>query len=363
MASLKNKYISSGFNYLNLAIEQAKKNIGSTGLNPSVGCVVEKNGSIISSGATDFRGSQHAEYNALNKNINFKDAKLYVSMLPCSHYGNTPPCTNIIIRKKIKVVIFSFNDPNNKSIFKTKDILINNNIKIKKKIASKVNNNFYKSYILQHSKSLPLIDAKIALTKDNYSSINNIKWITNIYSRKRVHLLRTKYNCLITTSKTVNQDDATLNCRIKGLENKSPDVFIVDRNLRIKNDLKIFKNILPRKIFVITTSKNQKKINLLKKKKIKIILLDSLNNKDDFKLLFMNIKKNYSRIFVETGLKFLNFLLKNNLVNNMYIFKSSSNAGKKGMLKTNNKILCKQKKSDKLNLNLFGDQMYKVKIK
>ena len=85
--------------YLNLAFEQAKINLGSTRKNPSVGCVIEKNGSIISSGITSLHGRPHAEYNALNKNLNFKGANMFVTLEPCSHYGKTPPCTNIIKRK------------------------------------------------------------------------------------------------------------------------------------------------------------------------------------------------------------------------------------------------------------------------
>ena len=100
MANLKNNSISKNSHFLLLALEQAKINLGSTKTNPSVGCVVEKNGAIISSGHTSLNGRPHAEFNALNKNINFKNGNLYVSLEPCSHYGITPPCTNIIIKKK-----------------------------------------------------------------------------------------------------------------------------------------------------------------------------------------------------------------------------------------------------------------------
>ena len=82
--------------FIKLAFEQAKINLGSTGTNPSVGCVIEKNGSIISSGFTSINGRPHAEFNALNKKIKFKNANAYTSLEPCSHYGKTPPCTNII---------------------------------------------------------------------------------------------------------------------------------------------------------------------------------------------------------------------------------------------------------------------------
>ena len=106
MLNQKNNLQLKKSNFIRLAYEQAKINLGSTGQNPSVGCVVEKNGSVISSAYTSLNGRPHAEFNALNKNINFKDSNIYISLEPCSHHGKTPPCTDIIIKKKIKRVFF-----------------------------------------------------------------------------------------------------------------------------------------------------------------------------------------------------------------------------------------------------------------
>ena len=82
--------------YLNLAYQLAEQNLGKTGLNPSVGAIVVKNDSVISSGITSFRGRPHAEFNALSKLKNFAGASLYTSLEPCVHFGKTPPCTKII---------------------------------------------------------------------------------------------------------------------------------------------------------------------------------------------------------------------------------------------------------------------------
>ena len=94
-------------NFLNLAFNLAKINLGKTKSNPSVGCVVVKKDSVISSGYTSVNGRPHAEFNALNKKINFEGSDLYVTMEPCTHYGLTPPCTDLIIKKGIKRVFFS----------------------------------------------------------------------------------------------------------------------------------------------------------------------------------------------------------------------------------------------------------------
>ena len=84
-------------NFLNLAFQLAEKNLGQTGVNPSVGSVVVKKNTVISSGVTSINGRPHAEFNALNNNKDTAGSTLYTSLEPCVHYGITPPCTNIII--------------------------------------------------------------------------------------------------------------------------------------------------------------------------------------------------------------------------------------------------------------------------
>ena len=218
-------------NFFNLAFNLARINLGKTKSNPSVGCVVEKNGSILSSGCTSMNGRPHAENVALNRG-EYKGANIYITLEPCSHYGLSPPCTKLIIKKKISKVFYSIDDLDKRSANKSKKILKKKKISVNSNINLNAAKNFYKSYFLNRKKSIPLIDAKIAVSKD-FLTINKSKkkFITNAVSRKRVHLLRTNYNCIISTAKTINEDNSKLNCRIQGLENKSPDIFIIDRNL------------------------------------------------------------------------------------------------------------------------------------
>ena len=175
--------------FLDLAFQIAEKNLGKTKLNPSVGTVVVKNNTVISSGVTSVNGRPHAESNALKKKINFNGADLYTTLEPCTHYGFTPPCVNIIIKKNIKNVFYAFNDPDTRTFKKAKEILKRKKIKITK-IKSKKFKNFYASYFINKKYKIPFISAKIAISKDYYS-INKIsKWITNYQSRKITHLLR-----------------------------------------------------------------------------------------------------------------------------------------------------------------------------
>lgn len=349
--------------FIKLAFEQAKINLGSTGTNPSVGCVVVKNSSVISTGHTSNKGRPHAEFNALKKNGNFKDSDLYLSLEPCSHYGKTPPCTNIIIKKKIKTVNFSMFDIDKRSSHKSVSLFKKKKIKVFSNILNKRAQDFYKSYLFLHNKKLPLIDAKIALSK-NYLTINTkSKWITNTHSRKRVHFLRSTYDSILSTSKTINNDNSLLNCRIEGLEHKSPAIIIIDRNFKLKKNVSLLKNN-NKKVFLFTSTNNKKKESFFKKKGIKIIKLNKMVTTKDFIEIFTKLNTlGYSRLFIESGAIFLNFLISNKLVNNLYIFKSpkilknnSINSVKLNLIK--NVVL-----KNKVKVNLFGDTLYKVILK
>ena len=110
------------------------------------------------------------------------------------------------------------------------------------------------------------MDAKLAISKDFYTIDKKKEWITNRFSRKRVHLLRSEYEAIISTSSSINADNSILNCRLKGFDNLKPDLIIIDLKLKIKKDLKIFKRKTKRKIIIVTSIKKHQKINYLKSK-------------------------------------------------------------------------------------------------
>jgi len=353
---------SKEFLYTKLAFQQAEINLGSTSSNPSVGCVVVKNNSVISSGHTSENGRPHAESNALKKKLDYKNSELYVTLEPCSHYGKTQPCIKKIINKKIKRVIFSINDNDIRSKNKAQKKLKKKNITVKKFILKRFAKKFYKSYFLQASSRLPLVDAKLAVSKDFFTINKKKKWITNIKSRNLGNFLRSKYDCLITTSKTINNDNPLLNCRIEGLEQKTPNLIVLDRYFRIKKNVKIFKT-KKRKIYIFTNVNNNLKKKYFQKKGVKIIRIKDEGNNPN--TIFLNIKKlGYNRVFVETGSVFLNQLLKLNIVRNLYLFKSSKKLFSYG--KNNSSLLhikkLKTTKANEVKVNLDGDTLHKVEF-
>ena len=226
-------------------------------------------------------------------------------------------------------------------------------------------NSFYESYFYTKKNTLPYIDAKIAISRDFYTiKKSHSKWITNNFSRKRTHLLRSEYEGILSTSKSINEDNSSLNCRINGLDKNKPDLIIIDRKLKINKNLKIFKTKTKRKIFVVTLVNKAKKISFLKRKGVKMIYVKSLENKCDFINLFKTLKNhNINRILVESGLIFLNELIKNKIIFNLYVFKSYNSLKNIGKNNISNKFVKKIKLTNRIKVNLNGENIYKVRLK
>ncbi len=351
--------------FLKLAFYQAEINLGSTSSNPSVGCVIVKNDSVISSGRTSYNGRPHAEANALNKNINFNGSKIYVTLEPCSHYGKTPPCVKKIINKKLHNVIFSINDLDIRSRNLAHKNLKKKKIKVKKFILKKYGEKFYKSYFLQSLKQIPFIDAKLAISNDYLTIDNKKKWITNIRSRKVGNFLRSQYDCILSTAATINYDNSMLNCRIESLEKKSPAVIIIDRSFKIKKNLKIFKD-KSRDIFIFTQQNDFFKEKYFNKIGVNIVKLKKTeNSKNDMLDVYHFLKQlGFNRILIESGIKYINEVLKYNLIKNFYLFKSSLNLKKNGKNNASSNLIRKLQTTikNKVKISLNNDSLYKIEL-
>jgi len=292
--------------FMSLALKQAMINLGNTKENPSVGCVITKDNSVISVGYTGFEGRPHAEYLAIfNSREKLFNSNIYVTLEPCSHYGQTPPCVKKIINNKIKKVFFSIKDPDPRSFGKSYNVFKKHNIKVKSGILSNKITELYKSYIFYKKSKLPYVTCKLAVSKDFFTINKRKKWITNKYSRARVHLMRSKHDAIITSSQTVNMDNPSLNCRINGLERTSPTRIILDNHFKISLNSIVVNDKLKHNTIIFYNFHNKKKINLLKKRQVRIykIPLDSNGDLNLRKVLIKVKKLGFSRIFLESGIK------------------------------------------------------------
>ncbi len=330
MSIRKDKY------YIKIANNLAANSKGYSGPNPSVGAVVVKNNKIISFGNTGISGRPHAEIDALNKlsKIEKKNSTIYISLEPCSHYGKTPPCVNNIIKSGIKKVVYSINDIDNRTSGKAFKILKSKNIKVKKNLLNNISAKIYKNYFFSKRKGIPYIYGKLAISKDFYIKDKNKFYITNTHSRKATHVLRSKVNCILTTYKTINADNPQLNCRINGLSKFSPQVAIIDKNLKIKKNSFLILNAKNNKTYLFYNKKNKKIINYLKNKKLKMIYTPLYKNDLDFSFILKNLyKREISSLLIEGGKSLTWSLLNNNFFNEFYLFSSSKSLKNKGLLK------------------------------
>ena len=354
---------------MNLALNQAMTALGNTKENPAVGCVIVKNDKVISAGSTSANGRPHAEHNAINfSKVNLKNSSIYITLEPCSHYGQTSPCVKKIIKKKIKNVFFSVKDVDKRSFNKSTKLFNISGLITKNGLLKKEINNFYKSYYNFKKNKLPFVTCKLAISKDFFiSSIYKKKWITNFFSRGRVHLMRSRHDCLITSSETVIKDNPYLTCRINGLNKRSPARIILDNRMRIPVKSNIFKDTRKYKTILFYNKPNSKKIKLLKKRRVTLIktaidLDGQINLKN---VLFTLSNLGYSRVFLESGIKLILSFFEKKLINDFQLFISKNKLNKFGRINVDNRLKFFLKKKRKIfqKINLLGDKLVYYKIK
>ena len=281
--------------YMKECFKLAKKGFGKVSPNPMVGCVVlNKNGDVVSKGYHHQYGKNHAERDALLKlkNCEEKGGTLYVNLEPCSHYGKTPPCVDLIIERRIKRVAIGMKDvnPKVKGISKLKQAGIEVTTGILEEESKFLNRVFIKNM----SKNLPYVVLKTATTMDGKISTKtgDSKWITSEKSRAEVYKMRQEFDCIMTTSNTVIADNPTMEHRNK---------CILDTNGRVPKNAKIFKQ---GNIFVATKENTP-------------IKNGNLDIKSVLKELY---KKGIYTVFVECGGTLAGAMLKEGLIDEVYQF-------------------------------------------
>jgi diaminohydroxyphosphoribosylaminopyrimidine deaminase/5-amino-6-(5-phosphoribosylamino)uracil reductase len=331
MSTKKNKFSKKDNEYMSLALTLAKSRYGLTGINPSVGCVIVKNDNIISIGQTNYNGRPHAEYNAIqNSNVNLEGSKMYVTLEPCNHHGQTPPCTEKIIKNKIAEVIYSIEDVDHNVKGKSFKILKSKNIHVKKGLLKKEIKDFYKPYFFNRINKMPFVTGKIAISKNNLIYSEGAGKITDIHSDIFTHFLRYKNDSIMISYKTLNKDNPKLNCRLKDLGKFSPKRIILDNHLETKTTSYIFKTVKKNNTIIFYKNADKKKISIFKKKGIILIKSNLLINKYfNFKLILKKLYKIGCRnLLVEGGNDLSKNIIKNRLFNQFYIFKSQKKLSK-----------------------------------
>lgn len=271
-------------------IELAKQAQGETSPNPLVGCIVLNDiGEIISTGYHKKYGENHAERDALLKLDDAKNCTLIVNLEPCSHYGKTPPCADLIIEKGVKRVVYGMKDVNPIVAGNGLKKLIDAGIEVIGPILEdecrKLNEIFIKNQVEHKTfvalKTATTIDGKIA------TSTNDSKWITSDFAREEVRNIRKRYDAILTSSSTILADNPTMEHKCK---------VILDRKLKTNSQMTIYKQ---GKIFVFHSLKNQ---SSLSNNNLQYIYTPIVNNKLGIKFILEELyKRGIMSVLIEAG--------------------------------------------------------------
>jgi diaminohydroxyphosphoribosylaminopyrimidine deaminase/5-amino-6-(5-phosphoribosylamino)uracil reductase len=258
--------VNTNEKYIERCIQLAKNGLGTSYPNPLVGSVIVYENKIIGEGWHRKAGEPHAEVNAINsvkdKSL-LRKATIYVSLEPCSHFGKTPPCCDLIIKSKIPNVVIGTVDPHVKVAGNGIRKLIEAGVKVTVGVLEEECNELNKRFFTFHQKKRPYIILKWAESQDSLIAPdatfrtnlnNNVKkpvWITNPYSRQLVHKWRSEEQAILVGTQTVIDDNPKLD--VRDWTGSNPIRVVLDQNNRIPNDSHIFDNQSKTIVFTKTT--------------------------------------------------------------------------------------------------------------
>jgi len=299
------------------ALQIARLGYGKTASNPLVGAVVVKNGKIISEGYHKVFGGAHAEVNALFplSEHDCRDAELYVSLEPCNHFGKTPPCTDIILQKKIKHVVVAMRDPNPLVSGKGIEKLREHGVIVTEGLLEKEAINLNAGFVKWVSSGMPYVILKWAQTADGYMGSGSIPdtssgKISSRETRILVHRWRSESQAILTGRSTIQADNPQLNARF--WQGDSPVRMVIDPEMKITDEYIIMSDGGPTIILNAHFSGNKNNIRYLK--------FEDMNMRSILsKIGAMGI----SSIITEAGPYTLNHLLKENLWDEIRMIQSS----------------------------------------
>ncbi len=241
--------------YMQRAFELAQLGLGKVSPNPLVGCVIVKDGKIIGEGYHQQFGEPHAEANAINTVQDqslIKGSQVIVSLEPCSHYGKTPPCADLLIEKEIGEIYISNIDPNPQVAGQGIKRLRKAGIKVTKGILEQKGSFINRRFFSQINKKRPYLILKWAQTQDGFLARKNYdsKWISDEYSRKIGHKWRMEEDAILVGTNTAAYDNPSLNVRnwpVQPIENKVRQALrtVIDKNLRLTAELNLFQGTQP----------------------------------------------------------------------------------------------------------------------
>jgi diaminohydroxyphosphoribosylaminopyrimidine deaminase/5-amino-6-(5-phosphoribosylamino)uracil reductase len=249
--------------FMQRALDLAERGKGTVRPNPLVGCVLVHEGNIIGEGYHEQYGGPHAEVNAIasvtDPNL-LTDATAYVSLEPCSHWGKTPPCANLLVEKGIKSVVVATLDPNPLVAGKGVKLIEQAGISVQVGLLEQEARWQNRRFFCQQEKHRPYLILKWAQTQDGFIARENFdsKWISGTQSRQLVHQWRAEEQAILVGKNTALHDNPRLN--VRDWTGSDPIRVVLDSKLELPADLHLFDQQIPTLCY--TTRKSEKLTNL-----------------------------------------------------------------------------------------------------
>lgn len=228
--------------YMARALELAARGRGRTSPNPMVGCVVVRDGAIVSEGHHEMAGGPHAEVNALRTAGDVSNATVYVNLEPCCHFGKTPPCVDLLKEKRPKRLVAAMKDPNprvsGRGFAALREAGVEVTVGVLEAEARRLNEAFVKFV----TTGLPFVIAKAGMSLDGKiaTRTGHSQWVTSEESRLKVHELRDAVDAILVGSRTVMLDNPSLTTRLPGSAGKDPVRVILDSADYLDTSRKVF---------------------------------------------------------------------------------------------------------------------------
>ena len=222
--------------FMAAAIRLSRQHLGQTSTNPSVGCLVVKDGVILGSGVTALGGRPHAEPQALAEvGEAARGATAYVTLEPCSHYGKTPPCAEALIGYGVARVVISVTDPDQRVSGRGITMLREAGIEVDTGVLETEGRRSLAGYLMRQTRNRPYVTLKLAVSADGMIGKvgeGQVR-ITGDVSRAQVQMLRAESDAILVGIGTAISDDPELTCRLPSLEDRSPLRIVIDEQLRL----------------------------------------------------------------------------------------------------------------------------------
>lgn len=325
-------------NHMKAALNLARRGLGNVWPNPAVGCVITKDEKVVGRGWTLPGGRPHAETEALQRAGNQANGgTAYVTLEPCNHEGQTPPCSEALIDAGLKRVVIATQDPDKRvagtGIARLKNAGIEVEFGIEKTEADLINRGFFSRI----ENARPYITLKIATTLDGKIATQSgeSQWITGDFARRASHKLRATHDAVMIGSGTALADDPTLTCRLPGISNERRTRIVLDGRLRMPLDSNLAATSDEAPVLIFTLpgdDEKQEKIYVMKKRGISITLLPSDNAHLDVKKVVNELaSRGITRLFVEGGGTLAASLMTADLVDDIAWFRAPSVIGNDGI--------------------------------